>query len=162
MNYFTSHRKRSIFGAIATVLVLVAGAAAYWTAGGAGDGEATTGDTIALVVNQTNDLEAMYPGDSAQTLSGTFTNTNSGPIHVNSVTVSIDSVIDSNGATDVGCTASDFTMTGTTMTAVQEVAVGVLGAATGSWTGATIKFNNTGADQNLCKDATVNLHYVIA
>jgi hypothetical protein len=158
MNYFTSHRKRSIFGAIATVLVLVAGAAAYWTAGGAGDGAGTTGDTIELVANQSTVLTAMYPGDSAQTLSGTFTNGNSGPIHVTSVAVSIASVTESDGTTlRTGCTAADFTMTGTTMSAVQEVAVGT----GGSWTGATIRFNNTASNQDACKDATVNLHYVI-
>lgn len=160
MHFFSSSRKRSVVGAIATVLVIAAGAAAYWTAGGAGDGTATTGATEALVVNQVTVLTAMYPGDSPQTLSGTFDNGNEGPIHVTSVTASIASVMEADGITvATGCSLADFTLTGAVMTVGAQVAVGT---SQGAWTGAAIQFNNTAANQDACKDVVVNLHYVIA
>ena len=35
------------------------------------------------------------------------------------------------------------------------------GGAKGAWTGATVKFNNKGTNQDACKGATVTLSYVI-
>lgn len=132
---------------------------AYWSAGGAGDGTGATGTSTALVVNQGTVLSAMYPGDSAQTLSGTFTNTSDGTVHVTSVTASLLSVTDSvGGATSVGCSVADYTLANATMSAVQEVAVGTGGA----WTGATVHFNNTTANQDACKGKTLNIHYAVA
>jgi hypothetical protein len=160
MHFFSSNRKRSVVGAIATVLVIAAGAAAYWTAGGAGDGTATTGATEALVVNQVTVLEAMYPGDSPQTLSGTFDNGNDGLAYVTSVTASIASVMEADGTTvATGCDSDDFTLTDAVMSVGTEVPVG---AGEGTWTGADIQFNNTAANQDACKDVIVNLHYVVA
>src|SRR5689334_7544106 len=73
------------------VTVLTAGAAyAYWSSEGSGTGVApTAAGTTALTLNQANDVDPMFPGDSTQALSGTFGNTNDGPIYVNTVTVSI-------------------------------------------------------------------------
>jgi hypothetical protein len=45
------------------------------------------------------------------------------------------------------------------MTVNAEVASG---NAKGSWTGATIKFNNKASNQDQCKGATVNLAYTIS
>ena len=36
------------------------------------------------------------------------------------------------------------------------------GLAKGAWTGATIAFANSGANQDACKGATVNLAYAIS
>jgi hypothetical protein len=160
MKLFSANRRRSVVGAIALVLVVAAAAAAYWSAGGAGDGTATTGTTDALVVNQTTVISPMYPGDSAQTLSGTFDNSNDGPIHVTSVTASIASVTLADGTTlATGCDASDFTLAGATMAVGAEVAVG---SGVGGWTGASIRFNDKLVNQDACKNVVVNLHYVIA
>ncbi|MEA2192313.1 MAG: hypothetical protein QOI73_2434 [Solirubrobacteraceae bacterium] len=150
------NRKRGLIGAIVTILVIAAGAAAYWSAGGSGTGTApTAAGTTPITVNQTTVLTGMYPGDSAQTISGNFTNTNSGPIHVSTVTASISSVTGGAGA----CTAADYTLASAVMTVPQEVAVA---SNTGSWTGATIKFNNTTSNQDGCKGAVVNLAYAVA
>lgn len=150
--------KRAV--AIATGLIVFAGAGlayAYWTAGGDGTGSAPTGTSTALVVNQNTVVDPMFPGDTAQTLSGDFDNTSDGTVHVSTVTVSIASVF--QGADPaVGCSADDYTLTGAEMAAVQEVPVGT---AEGNWTGATIKFNNTTDNQDACKGATVNLAYVV-
>jgi hypothetical protein len=145
---------------VAGTLLVAAGAGvayAYWTAGGTGDGTATTGTSTDLTVNQVTVVTPMFPGDAPQTLSGTFNNTSSGPIHVASVTVSIDSVTQ-GAVTAVGCSAADYTVSGAIMAAVQNVPTG---ANKGTWTGATIQFNNTTSNQDACKNAVVHLHYVV-
>lgn len=141
---------------IASFLVLaIAGAAfAYWTAGGTGTGTAPTGDTEALTANQITVLNPMYPGDTAQTISGDFDNPNNGPAYVTSVTAAITGVADGDGA----CSAADYTLANATMLVGAQVAAG---DGVGAWTGATIKFNNTGANQDGCKNAVVTLTYTI-
>lgn len=144
------------------VFVLGAGVAfAYWTAGGTGVGSAATGtQSGALTVNQTSTVTAMGPGVAAQTLSGNFNNPNSGPTYVGTVTVSIASVTKANGAAVGTCDATDYTLTGAAMTVNAEVAAG---NAKGSWSGATIAFNDKPAvNQDACKGATVNLTYTIS
>jgi len=154
--------RRSAVFAVVAVLVVAVGAAAYWTAGGSGTGSASTATTsAALVVNQSTVLTAMFPGDAAQTISGTFTNpaTNPGPIYVGTVTASIASVTKAGGAPAGNCDATDYTLTSETMTVGQQVAVGT----GGSWTGARLQFNNkAGGNQDACKGATVTLAYAIS
>jgi hypothetical protein len=152
--------KRSLVLALVAVVVLTAGAIAYWTAGGAGTGSGNAaGAQTPLTVNQTTTLAAMYPGDSAQTISGNFDNPNPGPIYVGTVTASIASVTKAVGAVAGTCDATDFTLANAAMTVNAEVASG---NAKGSWTGATIKFNNKASNQDQCKGATVNLAYTIS
>jgi len=143
------------------VLALCGIAYAYWTAGGSGSGTApTAGDQTPLVVNQTTTLANMYPGDSAQTISGTFDNSNQGPIYVGTVTASIDSVTKAVGAPAGTCDATDYTLANAAMTVNAEIPVGT---GKGAWTGATIKFNDkTSTNQDACKGATVHLAYAIS
>lgn len=149
-------RKRSLIGAGVIALLLSAGAYAFWTAGGSGTGTApTSAGTEALVVNQVTVLNDMYPGDSAQTISGTFDNGNDGPIRVATVTASIASVTGGDGA----CDATDYTLANAVMTVAANVPVG---DGVSAWTGATIMFNNKATNQDGCKGATVNLAYAIA
>jgi len=153
MSRFKNKRKSSV---VALFLVLaVAGAAfAWWSAGGSGEGTAPTGDTVALTANQTTVLNDMYPGDSPQTIEGTFDNPNEGPIYVTSVTAAITGVSGGDGA----CSAADYTLDGAVMLVGAEVDPG---EDVGAWSGATIQFNNTAADQDGCKNATVTLGYTI-
>jgi hypothetical protein len=153
-------RKTIAVATTGVVLVVGAGAAyAYWSAGGTGDGTGATGTSTALVVNQVTVLDPMFPGDTAQTLSGTFTNSSSGTVHVTSVTASLASVTDTPGGdVSVGCSVADYTLANATMSAIQEVAVGTGGA----WTGATVHFNDTTANQDACKGVTLNIHYAVA
>jgi hypothetical protein len=154
-----SNRKRSAIGIVAAILLLSAGAYAYWTIGGSGTGSAPTGDVTAITVNQNTVLQAMYPGDSAQTISGDFTNGNAGPVYVGTVTASIDSVTKAPGAVAGTCDATDYTLAGAAMTVNAEVPSGT---DVGAWTGATLKFNNKATNQDACKGATVNLAYAIS
>jgi hypothetical protein len=145
----------SVAGALAIAVI----AYAYWTTSGSGDGTASAGSTTGITVNQTSSLSPMYPGDSAQPLSGDFTNTNSVSVHVGTVTASIDSVVKADGAPAGTCDESDFTLSDPVMTVNAEVPSGT---NTGSWSGATIQFNDKpDANQDACKGATVNLHYAI-
>lgn len=158
MQLFTKKR----VGVIGTVAaVAIAGAAyAYWTAGGSGTGSASAANAqTALTVNQTSTLVPMYPGDSAQTISGNFTNPNSGPIRVGTVTASIGSVTKDVGAPVGTCDATDFTLGSAAMAVNAEVPAGT---GVGSYTGATIRFNNKASNQDACKGATVSLAYAIS
>lgn len=158
---FRKNSKRGLILTAVTVLAVAAAAVAYWTAGGSGSGSATAaGAQSTLTVNQTTTLTAMYPGDSAQTISGNFDNPNPGPIYVGTVTASIASVTKAGGAPAGTCDASDFTLASAAMTVNAEVPAG---SAKGSWTGATLKFNDkTTTNQDACKGATVNLSYAIS
>jgi len=146
---------------IAAVTALAGGGAAfaYWTAGGSGTGTgATAASSSNVTVVQTSTVTAMQPGDSAQSLNGTFNNPNSGPAYVGTVTASIASVTKA-GSPVVGCDATDYTLAGATMVKNAEVPAD----DTGTWTGATVKFNNkSGTNQDACKGATVNFAYTVS
>ena len=81
MNNFT----RAVTMAIPATAVLLASAAgvasAYWTNSDAGTGTATTGANVPVTFNQTTRVPAMYPGQAAVTLAGTFNNANPGPTY---------------------------------------------------------------------------------
>lgn len=152
--------KRTVLLVVVAALGIGGAAFAYWTAGGSGTGSGSTASgTSALTANQTTVLTAMYPGDSAQTISGTFNNTNTGPVYVSTVTASIASVTKAVGAPAGTCDATDYTLATATMTVNASVPAG---SAQGAWTGATIRFNNKGTNQDACKGATVSLSYAIA
>ena len=158
MAKFTKKKKIAIL--VTALVVLIGGAAfAYWTAGGSGTGTAETGSNVPITVVQTSTISAMGPGDTAQDLSGNFTNTNSGPVYVGTVTASISSVTKAVNAPAGTCAAGDYTLANPIMTVNAEVPGGT---SQGSWSGATIKFNNKAAvNQDACKGATVNLAYAI-
>ncbi len=154
--------KRSV-AIVAGVAVALGGAGiafAYWSAGGTGNGTAETGTTVGIVAVQTSTVTNMKPGDVAQALSGNFTNPNTGPVYVATVTASISGVTKATGAPTGTCDATDYTLATPVATVNAEVPAG---AAQGAWSGATIKFNNKAAvNQDACKGATVNLAYAIA
>ena len=152
-------RRKLVLGGI--ISVLVAGSAfAFWTAGGSGTGSASVASgSSALSANQTTTLNAMYPGDVAQTIAGNFTNTNQGPVYVRTVTVSIASVVVAANAPAGDCDASDFELAFATIDIGREI---VVGTGVDSFTGAQIRFNNKNENQDACKGATVNLAYAIA
>jgi hypothetical protein len=152
--------KKKKIGLMVTALVLTGGAAfAYWTAGGSGTGSAATGSSAPLTAVQTSTVTAMGPGDSAQTLTGSFNNPNGGPAWVATVTASIASVTQAANATGT-CDSTDYTLANPIMTVGAEVASG---NGKGTWSGASIKFNNKPTvNQDGCKGATVNLAYTIA
>ena len=150
----TSTKRAIAIAAVTAVLLGGAGVAyAYWTAGGSGTGTGTTGTNSPITINQTSVITNLRPGATAQTLSGTFTNANDEPVYVATVTASIASI--SGGG--VTCDADDYTLANAVMTVNSSVAIGT---GVGTWTGATIAFNNkAGENQDDCKNATVNFAY---
>jgi hypothetical protein len=157
--------KRKIAATIAITAILVGGggaaAIAYWSSGGTGSGSATTGTSTGITANQTSVITNITPGSAAQTLSGNFTNSNTGSVFVTSVTASIASVT-KLGVPVVGCTSADYTLTGAVMTQALANQNVPAGTNVGAWTGATIAFNSTAANQDACKGATVNFAYAIS
>ncbi|MET9316183.1 hypothetical protein ABZX12_30565 [Kribbella sp. NPDC003505] len=146
------HRKKKILITTAAVLAIGAGSAfAYWSTTGSGSGTGTTSAGASnLTITQTSEISNMFPGDTAQAITGTVKNNATNSAYVNTVTVSIASVT----ATGT-CDASDYTLASPVMTVGQDVAAG----GTVPFTGATIKFNNKATNQDGCKGATVNLSY---
>ena len=153
--------KKSAAIMVAAVTVVAAGGAAfaYWTAGGSGTGSATAAGSSNVTVVQTSTVTAMQPGDSAQSLSGNFNNPNTGPAYVGTVTASIASVTKAGSAPAGTCDETDYTLANPGMTVNAEVPAG---NGVGTWSGATIKFNNKASNQNQCKGATVNLTYTVS
>lgn len=150
------NKKKIILAAAAAVVIGAGSAFAYWSTTGSGSG---TGSTSAgasnLAIAQTTVFTAFYPGDSAQTISGTVTNNATNSAYVNSVTVSIAGVTQAVGAVGT-CDSTDYTLA----SPVMSVAADVAAAGTANFTGATLKFNNkVAANQDGCKGATVNLSY---
>lgn len=152
--------KKTVAVATGAVVVLAGSgvAFAYWTAGGSGTGTAATGTSVPITAVQTSTVPAMKPGDSALPLTGNFNNTNAGPVYVTSVTASIASVTKATGAPAGTCDDTDYTLATPIMSVNAEVPAG---SAQGTWTGATIKFNNKASNQDGCKLATVTLTYTI-
>ena len=155
--------KRKVAATIAITAILIGGggaaAFAYWSAGGSGTGSATTGSNSSITAIQTSTVTGLVPGSAAQTLTGNFNNSNSSPSYVTSVVASISSVTKAVGAPSGTCDATDYTLTGATMSVAAEVPAGT---SKGAWTGATIAFNDKSAtNQDACKGATVNLAYAV-
>ncbi|MFG1912545.1 hypothetical protein [Kribbella sp. NPDC048928] len=150
------HRKKKIIIAAAATLVIGAGSAfAYWSTNGSGSGTgATSAGASNLTITQTSTIANMFPGDTAQTISGTVKNNATNTAYVNSVTVSIASVTKAAGATGT-CDATDYTLADPLMPVGTDIDAG----ATAPFTGATLKFNNKATSQDGCKGATVNLSY---
>jgi hypothetical protein len=146
--------------AIVTAVLLGGGGAAfaYWTSTGSGTGTGTTGTTVPVTAVQTSTISNIRPGGAPQTLSGNFTNTNTGPVYVTNVVATIGSVTKDAGAVAGTCDATDYVIVGGTMAVGAEVSVGT---AQGAWTGATIAFVDKGTNQDQCKLATVTLSYAV-
>ena len=150
----------TVLGAGAIALAGAGVAVAFWSSSGTGDGTATTANpaTNNLTVNQTVAPLNLGPGVAAGAIHATVTNGGTSQVQVNQVVVSILSVTKASGATGA-CDASDYTLAGATMIdGAGEVAAG---ATSGAFTGATLAFNDKpSTNQDGCKGATVNLHYV--
>ena len=150
-------KKSKAIVAIAAVIGLASSGAAYsyWTQSGAGTGTAATGTTTPITVNQVSTPSAMYPGSTAQALSGNFTNPNPGAVQISSVTAAVSSI--TNGFADntkPACLPGDYAISGTSGGTTVPA-----GTAVGTWAGLSIQLTNTAANQDNCKGATANITY---
>jgi hypothetical protein len=125
-------------------------AAAYWTASGGGTGNATSGTTQTVTVNQTTTVSGMYPGDTVA-LTGNFNNPNPGKVYITAVTASIGTFSSQTAGGLPACTQADFSITGTSNTP-GEIASG---NNVGSWSGLSITLiDNPTGNQNNCQNLT--------
>lgn len=147
-------KKAKIAVVTAALVFGVSGTAfAYWTQLGAGSGTAGTGTTIAVVVKQTNTVTGLYPGGTAQSLSGNFDNPNASAVTVGAVTASVT-------ATSIPlCLPAWYVISGTSTPATQVVAAGT---ATGAWSGLSVAMLNDAANQDVCKTASITITYAVA
>ena len=145
-----------------TALLMGAGVAyAYWTTSGSGTGSGATtaGVTDTLSFTQ-NSLSPMFPGDSAQNLSVAVKNTGSESVYVTTVQAFV--TTDAAAA----CDGSNVNLHGSPAPSTAEDAVALtwtgvdLGSNVSANATGTIQFNNTGENQDPCKDATVTIHYL--
>jgi hypothetical protein len=167
MRKFMTKKIGIIFAGVLATMLAAGAAFAYWTAGGEGTGSADTGTNVELTAVQTSAPAAMGPGVGPQALSGTFLNANTGPVYVTSVTATVGAITDVDGIAVLGCEADDYTIAyvGAANIAAGAMLIGAQALAddTSTWGGATIQFNNEGAEnQDGCKDAQVEINYVIA
>jgi hypothetical protein len=149
-------------GAAAVIIAGGAGAAfAYWTTTGSGSGTgSTTAGTVDQLTFTQNTLSAMYPGDSSQDLIVKVTNTSGERAYVSSVKAYV--------TTDkADCTGADFLLNGEAAPSTAGTAVALGWAAqdlakNGGNANATstIQFNDTDANQDACKSATVTINYL--
>jgi hypothetical protein len=155
---FKITKKKALVAGIATVVVVggASAALAYWTTSGSGDGTASTSAGAAnLTVTQVSAPSNMAPGVAAGGVSVKVTNGQPNTVQIDSVTVSIQSVTGGAGS----CDPTDYTLSNATMT---NGAGELTAAGFSTFSGATLGFNDKPTtNQDGCKGATVNLHYVV-
>jgi len=145
--------KKLVVGTAATAIVAAgAGVAfAYWTSTGTGTGTATTGSSSEFVVTiDSSALADLSPNGPIETVTYHVKNTNSG---VQKFTAATPTVTDTSNS---GCTAADFAITGNTITPGS--------VASGDTVNGSFKLQmiETGANQNACQNATVNLKVAVS
>lgn len=150
-------KRRSIAAGILLVLALAAGGAyAYWTNSGDGTGSASTGNggTDQLTVTQTGSITNLRPGGAAQAITGTISNASDADVRVASVSVSL-----ADTTWQPGCSASDYTVSGSPLSVNQDITAG---GSISLPAGLTVQFNNTGSNQDGCKDQALVLSFTVS
>jgi hypothetical protein len=138
----------------AGVLLLGAGALAYFTGSGTGTGTATVGSVSSTVTISGSVSSELLPGGAATTVKITVKNTGSQAGHVE--TVSLTSI-----TTDAGHSSCDTSITGAKpafamapVSIAKTLAAGEEATANGS-----LQMNDTGVSQNACQGASLTLHF---
>jgi hypothetical protein len=154
-------KKRAIVAlTVVAALAVAGGAIAYFTAGGTGTGSASVGSASNVKVNQTSSISGLYPGATPVALSGNFDNTGSGPVNIGSVTAVVSGVTAlagndhaTNGKPD--CTTNDFEIGGTS----NNPGSIPTGTSVGAWNNLTVDMKETGANQDNCQGASIQITY---
>jgi hypothetical protein len=137
---------------------------AYWTTGGSGTGTASTRAGAAEKLSVSGDnANAMYPGDTARTVTATVTNNGSENYKVQTLKVWLE--ISDPQATN-GCTSADYLVNGSPGAAdaasASSITITPIDLAPAGTTTATftMQFNNLATPQDFCKGAGITLHYI--
>jgi hypothetical protein len=153
---FKSRKRIAALGVVAAISV-AAVAFAFWSSTGSGLGSASTGDVTNLTVSIDSSPSDLYPGGDAQDVDWSVTNNDPGQESFSSADLTIESV------TPAACDASNFTVTDPSVTSVTlDGAGGANDSASYTGTDAgTIKLDETGVNQDDCKNATVDLKMTV-
>jgi hypothetical protein len=150
--------RRTTIITMAIVVATSVAAFAFWTGVGAGTGQAKTGNTPsqALIVTQTGTPGLLVPGGPGAKLQGTIKNNNGSGVFVNEVKAKVASIVpDKADPSKPACTAADFKISGTATVATTVPG----GGGVVSWSGLTLELLQTNANQDNCKNVTVNIDY---
>jgi hypothetical protein len=157
-------RRRAMIVLVPTLAgVFVAGTAfAYWTTTGSGSATSASGTTTTVTVTQVGTIPSgMAPGGTAQAVAFKITNSKASPQKIASVTVAVADVKTAGGTiiTDpLVCSAADFAIQ--QPTAINQNLPN--GDTTFDPSGATIRMQETNANQDGCKNTTVDLSFSAA
>lgn len=131
--------------AAATIVALGAGTAyAYWTTTGSGTGSATNGSSNGTITLHASFGDGLTPGAS-ETVTYTADNPGTSSLYVGTITPTVSTNV-------VGCSASDFIILPTAANVT--VPAHTSGAAAGT---GTLTFQDSAANQDLCKGALITL-----
>ncbi|MGS0687890.1 hypothetical protein ACVBEQ_22480 [Nakamurella sp. GG22] len=159
----SSTKKRLTVIVVAAALILLGGGAAfaYWTSSGQGVGTATTGTSVVFIVASTAATgDPLTPGGPTQTVAFTVTNPSSGVQQLANVTVTVANAGGAEwtrtvpGPPVLTCTAADYTV------GVPDIVYGSLDPGETVDGTVTITMDDTGANQDGCKGATVPLYFL--
>ena len=154
-----SRKATIVIGSTVGALAIGGVAFAYWTTSGSGTGTGSTetGNTAAMSITG-NAAAAMYPGDSAQTVTAVVKNTDE---HQTLRVAGLTAYITTDAA---DCDGTDYLIDGSTSSSdapvaldwsAQQIAAGQTASTTYE-----VQFNNKPADnQNACSGADVTVHY---
>jgi hypothetical protein len=149
MKKFVARKRTVVLSAIA-VLAIAGAAIAYWTTTGSGVGSAQTGTTSNVIVHQVGSPTNLYPGGPTQPLDFNIENPGTVDQRVNQVTAV---VTNTNAA---GCANNNYTIAGSPKLTGDII---THGATSATYTGITIKMDETGVDQNACKNANLTIAF---
>ena len=157
-----SNKKIAAVAVSAVALTGTGVAYAYWTTSGAGDGTAGTASSSVSEILIVGGADGQLSPGNTVNLSGTVSNPNNGSVSAGPVTAAITAIKTPAGVSLAGkCEATNYTLGGTT------APIGVLtaddnaegGTDSEGWSGLTLKMEDGGNNQDLCKNAVVHLAY---
>lgn len=163
-----------IAGALVLVLIVAGVAYAYWTANGSGSGDAAAGtdagvtiDGVAFSGGPATD-GTLYPGATVDVAFDVTNDSANSAVNVHRV-VADATHGDSNGieTSDTGCLSSWFSYSGSELAASPGEHIAAsdtfsAGAGAGTGNGGTLSMTDeSAANQDACKGATITLHLVV-
>jgi hypothetical protein len=101
-------------------------------------------------------MTGLAPGIAPRAITGEVTNSGGTSTFVTTITVSIVEVVKATGAAAGTCDASDFVLLDPVMPVGQALDPGKFAA----FAGAQIGFNDKPTNQDACRNAAIDLHYV--
>ena len=162
-----STKQKLLVAAVGAGVLSTSGVAyAYWSSTGNGTGTASTRSPSAsqLEVASYTSPSNMAPGVAAGAITVKVHNKDASSTYSSKVVVTIASVTKAEGAVG-SCSADDYTLSDAEMTdGAADLAPSSADSTADetTYTGASLGFNNTAANQDGCKGATVNLNFALS